>query len=420
MIVCPFSNDHGLRVANVAHVTDEVSGRVSRRALLVGAAALATAWVAGCDTDSGSVAASKQPTGRPPVLSPGSSPGFSHGSAGASSQSPSGNTSSSEPSSSEPSSSEPASSQPASSPPPSPTPVDPASVKANEVGLVPVMMFHRITPQVAGDFDTSPQDFRARLQQMFAAGYRPVRTVDLARGDLSVPAGYTPAVMTFDDGYPDQFAVDAAGNVDPQSGLGIFLDVCKQFPDCPPAGSFNINNNPFGLYDPAARQRGLARLHDLGFEIANHTFHHDNLSQLDAAVVQQDFVQLQQLVENAVPGASVVTMALPFGESPQNAALTRAGNWHGARYTFDGVLMVGASPAPSPFSVDFDPLHIPRIRNTSWHNGNIKYTASWWLDYLHAHPEKRYVSAGNPGHITVPKALAAKVKPAERGRVVTY
>jgi len=103
--------------------------------------------------------------------------------------------------------------------PPSPTPSamakDPAQIKANELGLVPVMMFHRITETVAGDYDTTPAAFRERLKTMFEAGYRPVRSIDLAKGQLNVAAGYTPAVMSFDDGYPDQFAIDQAGNVDP-------------------------------------------------------------------------------------------------------------------------------------------------------------------------------------------------------------
>jgi hypothetical protein len=182
-------------------------------------------------------------------------------------------------------------------------------------GLIPVMMYHRVTLAPAGEYDTSCEDFRAGLQRMFAAGYRPVRTIDLVRGQLPVAAGYSPVVLTFDDGYADQFQLTANGQLASDCAVGILQRVCREFPHCPPAGTFNINRNPFGLYDPADRVTGLTRLHRLGFEIANHTYGHDNLAWLTAAGVQQDFVELQRMVRHAVPGVAVRTMALPYGDA---------------------------------------------------------------------------------------------------------
>jgi hypothetical protein len=98
-------------------------------------------------------------------------------------------------------------------------------VKANELGLIAVMMFHRLTDKIACDYDTTSADLRKRLQTMFAAGYRPVRTTDLANGQFDMPAGYTPAALTFDDGYTEQFAIDAAGNVDPNTAVDILLEL---------------------------------------------------------------------------------------------------------------------------------------------------------------------------------------------------
>jgi peptidoglycan/xylan/chitin deacetylase (PgdA/CDA1 family) len=293
-------------------------------------------------------------------------------------------------------------------------------VKANELGLVPVMMYHRIQPRITGEYDMTPADFRAQLQTLFAMGMRPVRTIDLVRGHFPIKAGYTPVVLTFDDGYPNQFALDAAGNVDPHSGVGILIGVCKEFPDCTPAGSLNINKNPFGLSTPAEQRRGLARLHQLGFEIANHTFNHDDLSRLSAGGVQEDFVKLQHLVESAVPGASVLTMALPFGISPHDHGLSRRGSWHGETYRNEGVLNVGANPSASPFATAFDPMSIPRIRGTSWNHGKDALTAKYWIAYMKAHRNQLYVAAGNPGHVTAPKAMTSMVAPAYRRRLVTY
>jgi peptidoglycan/xylan/chitin deacetylase (PgdA/CDA1 family) len=299
-------------------------------------------------------------------------------------------------------------------------PPDPAEVKANELGVVPVMMYHRIQPRVTGEFDMTPSDFRAQLQTLFAMGMRPVRTIDLVRGDFPIEAGYTPVVLTFDDGYPDQFAVDATGNVDPDTAVGILLDVCRQFPDCTPAGSLYVNKNPFGLSTAQEQHRGLARLHDLGMEIGNHTFDHDDLRRLDAARVQEDLVRLQHLVRSAVPGASVLSVALPFGIFPRDRRLVRHGSWRGEAYSNEGILLVGANPSPSPFARAFDAMSIPRIRGTSWRHGKVPLTADYWIGYVKAHRDQVYVVAGNPGHVTAPRSAAHLVAAAYRHRLLTY
>lgn len=302
----------------------------------------------------------------------------------------------------------------------SPALVDPASVRANELGVVPVMMYHRITDDVTGDYDTTPKDFRAQLQRMFSTGYRPVCTIDLVRGQLAVAAGYTPVVLSFDDGYANQFRLSPTGQIDPDCGVAILLQVCAEFEHCPPAGSFNINRYPFGLDTPSAQRAGLARLHKLGFEIANHTFDHDNLADLDSTGVQEDMVRLQRMVHAAVPGAQVATMALPFGVSPLRRVLARTGRWDGESYLNEGVLQVGANPSASPFSTSFDPGAVPRIRSMSADGGRLPLTANYWLDALQADPSRRYISAGNPGHVTVPAALRHRLSPKWAGKVITY
>lgn len=303
---------------------------------------------------------------------------------------------------------------------PTKAPVDPAAVKANELGQVPVLMYHRITPQVKAEFDRSPADFRAELQRIFSEGYRPVRTIDLVRGQLDVPAGMTPVVLSFDDGYPDQFRYTADGTLDPTCGIGILIDVAKQFPDCRPVASMNINKDPFGLSDPAKIKAALTDLDKRGIEVANHTYGHDNLAKLDPEGIQKDFVLLQRMVHGAAPGAAVRTMALPFGVWSKDRGLAHTGNFDGETYTNEGILLVGANPSPSPYAAKFDPLAIPRIRSTSYGNGTIPQTSNYWLDYLKANPAQRYISAGNPGRVTFPKALAPALAPALATKAVSY
>ena len=381
-------------VGRSERVTDR---QLTRRVLLAGAAATAVAAAAGC----------------------GAAPSASRSSSSAAGSGSAGTPDSSNPTGSSPSTSAAAPGSPRPSASTVPGPPDPASVKANELGLVPVMMYHRLT-DVPGEYDMSPTAFRAQVRRLLHSGYRPVDAHDLATGSISVPAGKTPVVLTFDDGSPHQFALRSDGRLDPDCSAGILVAECAKVPGAEPKATFYVNKNPFGLESAAQQHRGLAGLLELGFQLGNHTLDHPNLATLSDEAVAEEFVRLQQLVVRAAPNARLNTMALPFGVAPRPYRLAEQASWHGSSYRFDIVLLVGANPSPSPYAAAFDRHAVPRIRGTSYQGGRTPLTGTYWLDYLDAHPHERYVSAGNPSHVTVPKRLAGKVAHRYRDRVIAY
>ena len=400
-------------------MADGTGGRaVSRRAVIVAAAA--TVGLAACSrSEPGARMAGPMPFGELPPAEP-STPQVafppSSGYPNLPTESPSPNTTSMATAAP---STQPATSTPAGNHPQA----DPAQVGANELGLIPVVMYHQIKPKITGPYDTTPRDFRADLQRMFRAGFRPVRAIDLARGQLDLPAGYSPVVLTFDDGYSNQVRLQPDGTVDPSCAAGILLDVCKQFPNCRPSATFNINKNPFGLGDADGQAAALTVLHRLGFEIGNHTYGHDNLAKMSVDGIERDFVLLQRLVSAAVPGLAVRTMALPYGSmprSPKAASVLPRGSWAGDRYVNEATFLAGANPSVSPFASGFDPQRVPRILSTSWRGGRLPMTLPYWLDYLAAHPSERYVSGGRPGHVTVPAKLRPHVAASYADHLITY
>ncbi len=96
--------------------------------------------------------------------------------------------------------------------------------------------------------------------------------------------------------------------------------------------------------------------------------------------MQRQFVLEDRIIHGYLPDAKVTTMALPYGVMPDDPALALAGSWNGTSYQFDAVMLVGAEPAPSPFSKDFDPGAIPRIR--SWPTSDLENGSTDWLDRL--------------------------------------
>ncbi|MFC4126366.1 polysaccharide deacetylase family protein [Nocardia rhizosphaerae] len=290
-------------------------------------------------------------------------------------------------------------------------PPDPAAVGANELGLVPILMYHQIAPDPAGEYDQTPAEFRDELERLYREGYRPVTAAQYISGDLDLPAGTHPVVLTFDDSTRSQLSFTDAGAVEPDSAAGILAEFGSRYPDFRPVATFYVNNEPFGG-DPRALPWLLAH----GHEIGAHTATHAHLASLDADGVQRELVQNVRAVTAAAPGTTVRTMALPLGIAPRDRALATAGSWDGTGYRFEAVMLVGANPAPSPFAA-VDPAGVPRIRSG---RGQVRFDSGYWLDTLAADPTQRYTADGDPTRVSFPRRLAAELAPRWSDRAFPY
>lgn len=297
---------------------------------------------------------------------------------------------------------------------------DPAEVDANELGEIPVLMYHRLLEDGGGVYDLTAEEFRAELEYLYEHDYRPIRTIDLVTGEIDVPAGTTPVVLTFDDSTREQFGYDEDGGVDPDTSVGILLDVADQYDDFDAVGSFYVTGSLFGVSDERGAEM-LRDLHELGFEIGNHTLDHERLDHLDAAGVRRALAEGARNITEAVPDARVRTLSLPLGVWPDDRELAVRGRHDGYTYEHEGVLLVGSNPAPSPFHADFDPLAIPRIHSQHGESdGSPTYDSGFWLQVLEDDPGRRYVSDGDPETVSFPEELADGLAGEHRDRANPY
>ena len=126
------------------------------------------------------------------------------------------------------------------------------------------------------------------------------------------------------------------------------------------------------------------------------------------------------VIQRAVPGYNIRSVALPLGAMPRRARLASRGSWNGRRYGPYAVLLVGADPAASPYSRDFTPAAIPRIRTShaDW-DGSTDYAAGYWLRQLRE-PGRRFVSDGNPDRVSFPRDEQAHLLPRFAARARSY
>lgn len=288
-------------------------------------------------------------------------------------------------------------------------------MQADELGAVPVLMYHQIVSKPRSEYDRSPEDFRAELERLAREDYVPVTAGEYSSGRLDLPAGAHPVVLTFDDSTDSQFRLGEDGRPTADSAVGILLDVARKHPKFRAKATLFVNGDAF----PATGTgKSLAWLHRHGFEIGNHTLDHANLRDIPAAKVRHQVAAEQKAITRHVPDAEVVSLALPFGVQPTPADLALTGTSEKVRYDYRGAYLVGAGPAPSPYAASFDPEGIPRIRSSADSGPDAAFGSAHWLDELADGKVPRYTSDGDPHHISYPKdttaGLAKKVK--DQGR----
>ncbi|WP_239136918.1 polysaccharide deacetylase family protein [Sphaerisporangium rufum] len=285
-----------------------------------------------------------------------------------------------------------------------------ARVKANELGQIPVIMYHRVMAKPAGPDDRTPQQFRTELERLARDGYVPITAKEYTTGRIAIPAGRHPVVLTFDDSSPSQLTLDGSGVPKPDTAVGILQDVARRHPGFRPVATFFVIKDMFGTFGAEAQAQVLGWLRDNGFDIGNHTLDHHNLRGKSQDQVSQQIAGDQKLVRSLIK-ETPATIALPYGNQPSTKSWALRGGTGDGRYDFSGVFLAGYTPAPSPFSKDFDPLGIPRIRAMDKVGDCARFCSTAWLDWLKAHPEERYTSDGDVRTVAFPKFKAPYVAP---------
>jgi hypothetical protein len=279
----------------------------------------------------------------------------------------------------------------------------------NELGRIMVLEYHKIDyPEER--WTRTPENFRRDLETLYARGYRLQSLNGVIDGKITVPAGTTPVVLTFDDSSPGQFRyIEKNGKleIDPKCGVGILEAFIKEKPDFGRAATFFVlpgASRPNKLFDqPETAGKKLQFLASQGYEIGNHTLWHANLGKYDEATVRAQVAEAQVWVQRHVPDYKLRTLALPHGVYPKDLRWVQEGTAKGTTYRTDAILMVAGGAAPSPFARNFDPMRIPRIQA-------VERDLSDSLKHFEANPADRYVSDGAPTTVTIPRDKRDKLK----------
>ena len=298
---------------------------------------------------------------------------------------------------------------------PLPSPESPAidytKIKPYEVGQIMIVMYHGIVEGQAKDsYQRSAADFWSDMEALYERGYRLISLRDLVNNHITVEAGMTPVVFTFDDGLSSSFSLEERdGQLVPAENTGLWLmeKFAEQHPDFGCTATFFINNNPF----PGAGTipQRLGRLIDHGYDVGNHTLNHVDFHKADPETIQAEIGAVDQLIRSALPGYEGMGLSYPYGHHPDDAyrSYITEGIYEGQTYTYQYAVNVGydgMKPA-SPNRIGYNPMELSRVRGSDDAETDLGY----FLRYYDENPAYRYISDGNPDTVTLPHQYESNV-----------
>ena len=277
------------------------------------------------------------------------------------------------------------------------------SLNPNELGEIMILMYHGIGEEESV-WQRTPDNFRKDLEYMYQNGYRMISLNDYAKGEIKTQAGFTPIILTFDDGRQNNFNyIEVNGEViiDPDCAVGVLEEFKNKYPDFDVTASFFLGTNIFGQKEYADKK--LNWLVENGYDIGNHTYSHNEMATLDSERIQMEIGSVNNIIKQHVPDYAVETLALPHGSNPKDEFIESMlkGEYEGNKYETIAVLDVGWRPAYSPFDTLTNFISLYRVTASEINVDNCGI-----YDYFNSYEKnsrERFISDGNPDVVTIPQ-----------------
>jgi peptidoglycan/xylan/chitin deacetylase (PgdA/CDA1 family) len=301
-----------------------------------------------------------------------------------------------------------------------------AQYQPNELGKILVLEYHQFTnnKDEVAQFTRLYSSFQDDLQWLYDNGFYVVSMKSVIENNISAPAGKKPVVLTFDDSPVNQFrfliGADGSLTVDPASAVGIMEAFYAAHPDFGRGGLFGtlpqacfytgVDGSESDQIDLCSQK--LNFLLDNGYEVGNHTLTHSGIQDVDDETFKQEVGGAIDALQEYDSRVEANIFVVPFGMYPdldkhpdQRDWMQNGFNWNGKDYFLIGSLMVGAEPAYSPVSTEWDSMWIARIQMCDCTEQGGGGWDDTWKSIVADSPTLMYVSDGDPNTITIPNDL---------------
>lgn len=283
----------------------------------------------------------------------------------------------------------------------------PEKLKANEVGRIPIIMYHSVdergVPYDRHGLNIHGETFRRHLNLMVKAGWYPMNARDIYLPEKlqAVPAGMTPVALTFDDARGSQFRYLKDGRIDPNCVVGILEALhAKHGEKWPRAGTFfalpKSSYNPTPFWQAGVEKKKCQWLVENGYELSNHSYAHKFMSGMSAAQVREAVWGCVRDLRKLAPDATMDTFCVPYGAYPKNKSTwPLLLNDPQGQYKNLVAFKAWGDESYAPLDKRFDPHQVDRIGvEPGYFEGVFSRLVK---------NGKLYVSDGDPKTVTVPR-----------------
>ncbi len=201
---------------------------------------------------------------------------------------------------------------------------DPDPDPDNARSGIPVLMYHHVSDPVNGYYGVSTDRLLMDLKLLDEAGFFLITPNDIENGLMQVPPDRKPVMLTFDDGWQDNFnfiLTENSPEIDPFCAVAILEQYSADHPEFGHGATFFISWDkiPFGQQEFIMEKFNL--LLDMGYSIGNHTNMHADFMRLPRSkwenAVILPMVKFHKRL--GLRTSEIFTMAYPGGRFPLNA-----------------------------------------------------------------------------------------------------
>lgn len=208
---------------------------------------------------------------------------------------------------------------------------------------IPILMYHKVNPNpLYGGLGlrVPPQKFDWQMAYLKKNGYHTVNLGDvLDHYEKGKRLPLKPIVITFDDGYRDNFeyAYPILQKYNYTATVFVVAGTIGKTNEFDVKGKLQPENPMMNWYE-------IRKLAAGGITIGSHTWHHPHLSQLTPAVAREEIVKSKEILEQGL-GKKVQYFCYPYGDlNPTVTKIVEDCGFRGATTTKQGLATASSNP----------------------------------------------------------------------------
>lgn len=264
----------------------------------------------------------------------------------------------------------------------------PEKMNPNHDGDIMVLMYHDL--DYYNDlYHRTEGAIKADIINLYNRGYLPISIEEYFDNKINIKEGYTPYVLTFDDGTDSKIVLNNDGSLNKICVVSVLKELERELPHFKSKATIFVNNKyPFGQVKFISQK--LDMIIKSGMIVGNHTLNHTNLCKHPDKIEEEIAVQKQNLESYITSNYNINIFSLPYSTDLCKSEHERVkhGEYNGIQY--ENRIILGGTPDPTLAPGKFNPDNyiIPRISVPGSAEGRTFYD---YLSFYDKHPEKRYV-----------------------------